>query len=126
MPNYLALVFAYTRSINLKLFFCTNFMARQRKSRIFLDIVKALKTCHDHQIAHQDIKLENVVVDPGQTVSLIDFGYSVHVLNVRKYFPRKFCGTPLYMAPEIIAKKNHDRKPQFSECSAALFAKLSS
>ena len=85
-------------------------MTRDRKYRIFLDIIKSVKTCHDNQIADQDIKMENLVINPKKQVYLIDFGYSIYIENINNYIPKKFCGTPLYMAPEIISKKNHNRK----------------
>ena len=42
-------------------------------------------------------------------VKLIDFGFSIKVQNDKKL--NIFCGTPAYMAPEIVKKLEYDGKP---------------
>lgn len=64
-----------------------------------------MKYCHKKCVVHRDIKLENVLISEDKVVKLIDFGFAVvvppeHYLNV-------FCGTPSYMAPEIVNKKEY-------------------
>lgn len=54
-------------------------------------------------MAHRDIKLENVMLDAGGNVKIIDFGFSTCIPNDKKI--KLFCGTPSYMAPEIVAKQ---------------------
>ncbi len=49
---------------------------------------------------HRDIKLENILIDNSLKIKLIDFGFSIHSKQKLKIF----CGTPSYMAPEIINK----------------------
>lgn len=66
--------------------------------------VGAIKYCHDHHIAHRDLKLENFLFennDPDAELKLIDFGLSRHYReNVRMHRP---VGTPYYVAPEVKA-----------------------
>ena len=57
---------------------------------------------HAKCIAHRDIKLENVMLDQRGNVKLIDFGFSTQIPNTQKI--KLFCGTPSYMAPEIVKK----------------------
>lgn len=71
--------------------------------RIFRQVILALCYCHSKCIAHRDIKLENVLLDDKHDVKLIDFGFSTCIPNDKKM--RIFCGTPSYMAPEIVLKK---------------------
>jgi serine/threonine protein kinase len=54
---------------------------------------------------HRDIKLENLLLDESATVKLIDFGFSTVVPPGKKI--KVFCGTPSYMAPEIVARKEY-------------------
>lgn len=57
---------------------------------------------------HRDIKLENVIIKPSNLdLRLIDFGFAVR--NDKKL--TIFCGTPSYMAPEIVKKQEYYGKP---------------
>ena len=52
---------------------------------------------------HRDIKLENVISNKGK-IKLIDFGFSTCLLSKDQKI-KIFCGTPGYMAPEIVSKE---------------------
>ncbi len=51
-------------------------------------------------MVHRDLKLENVLIDQNKLVKLIDFGFSIAIAPETKL--NIFCGTPSYMAPEIV------------------------
>ena len=72
--------------------------------KLFLQILKAVDHCHSMNVTHRDIKLENLLINEKAEIKLIDFGFS----TIDNDPSRVFCGTPNYMAPEIVAK---------SECS---------
>jgi MAP/microtubule affinity-regulating kinase len=110
MPDHLILIFPFQNAKNLKTFFYNNFVSRHIKFLIFLQIVRAIKFCHSKKIAHRDIKLDNIIIDKNRNINLIDLGYSIQIPEISKYSTKKFCGTPLYMAPEVISKKQHNRK----------------
>jgi len=62
--------------------------------------------CHRKSVVHRDIKLENVLYEPSTaTVKLIDFGFAIALAPGAKL--NIFCGTPSYMAPEIVNKKEY-------------------
>lgn len=71
--------------------------------RIFKQIIQGLEYCHNLNITHRDIKLENILIDPHHCVKIIDFGFSTCFSNDKKI--RLFCGTPSYMSPEIVTKQ---------------------
>ncbi|CAG9326659.1 unnamed protein product [Blepharisma stoltei] len=73
--------------------------------RIFGQILSAVDYCHSLGIAHRDIKLENILIDKYNNIKLIDFGFSTYVSSDKKN--TVFCGTPSYMAPEIIARRGY-------------------
>ena len=61
-------------------------------------------------MTHRDIKLENVLLNDANTeIKLIDFGFSTCIPNDRKI--KIFCGTPSYMAPEIVSKIEYEGPP---------------
>ena len=51
------------------------------------------------------MKLENILIDDRNHLKLIDFGFSVCISPEQRL--RIFCGTPSYMAPEIVQKKEY-------------------
>lgn len=73
---------------------------------LFKQAVQAIHYCHARSITHRDIKLENVLLNEEKNqVRLIDFGFSTCIPNDKKV--KLFCGTPSYMAPEIVTKKEY-------------------
>ena len=58
---------------------------------------------HGKNIAHRDVKLENILIDKKGIIKLIDFGFSCN--SSADEMLRVFCGTPSYMAPEIVNKR---------------------
>lgn len=61
-----------------------------------------LEYLQSEKIVHRDIKLENILFDSHRQVKIVDFGFSVSTTDKKL---RIFCGTPSYMAPEIIRRK---------------------
>ncbi|XP_004676695.2 PREDICTED: serine/threonine-protein kinase DCLK3 [Condylura cristata] len=74
---------------------------------MLMDLCKALVHIHDKSIVHRDLKPENLLVqrneDKSTTLKLADFGLAKHV--VRPIFT--VCGTPTYVAPEILSEKGY-------------------
>lgn len=63
-----------------------------------LQIAIAFEKLHSLNIAHRDVKLENILISKDLGVKVIDFGFSVHLLRKDdRLFD--FCGTPHYIAP---------------------------
>jgi serine/threonine protein kinase len=65
----------------------------------------ALKHCHDKGIIHRDLKPENLILSSIQSdidVKIADFGLSIEDDESTKEERQIACGTPLYIAPEMI------------------------
>ena len=65
-------------------------------------MVLALEFMHAKNIIYRDLKPENVLVDIDGYLKITDFGLSR--MNVKEKEARSICGTPEYLAPEIIMK----------------------
>ena len=76
---------------------------------IFKQIVDGIMYCHNNGIVHRDIKLANILIDRFNNVKIIDFGFSTYFINGKNI--KLFCGTPAYMAPEIILQKEYSGPP---------------
>ena len=67
---------------------------------ILTGIAKGLKECHQRNIIHRDIKPQNIVINLlTMEPTIIDFGMALDLKEECEY--RK-CGTPAYMAPEVL------------------------
>ena len=74
------------------------------------DVISAVYYLHNMKpiIIHRDIKPENVLLADGLVAKLTDFGWSNYMQEDQKR--TTVCGTPIYLAPEIIKEQGHDEK----------------
>ena len=77
--------------------------------RLFRQIISGIAYCHERNITHRDIKLENLLLDEFNNIKIIDFGFSTCVSQGQKL--KIFCGTPSYMCPEIVQKREYEGPP---------------
>jgi serine/threonine protein kinase len=65
-------------------------------------LIIIVKYCHESGICHRDIKLENILLNTDNSITLIDFGLSVQKTG-SKFIMYDKCGSPDYMAPEVMS-----------------------
>lgn len=68
----------------------------------------AIGYLHSKGIAHRDLKLENILVDQDGYIKIIDYGLA-KMLKEEGDVSNSFCGTPEYLAPEMIKGEGHDK-----------------
>ena len=77
---------------------------------LFRQLVLAVEYIHSQKVTHRDLKLENLLMDSESSVlKVIDFGFSTCFSHEKKV--KLFCGTPTYMAPEIVTRKEYCGPP---------------
>ncbi|KAG9234105.1 camp-dependent protein kinase A [Amylocarpus encephaloides] len=69
------------------------------------EIVLIIEFLHEREgVAYRDLKPENLLLDAEGHIKLVDFGFAKRLGNRETY---TLCGTPEYLAPEVIQSKGH-------------------
>ena len=85
-------------------------------------IALALDYLHHKGIIYRDLKPENILMDDKGYLKLADFGMAKKLKNDEKAM--SFCGTPEYLAPEIITMEGHDKSADWWSFGILLFEML--
>lgn len=67
----------------------------------------AIGYLHTKGIVHRDLKLENILIDEAGYVMIIDYGLAKMLDDNQE--ATSFCGTPEYLAPEMVNQAGHDK-----------------
>ncbi|CAG2108278.1 unnamed protein product [Medioppia subpectinata] len=76
----------------------------------FAQILSAMVYMHKMYCAHRDLKLQNILLDEVKDVLISDFGLS-RAFDEPNVEAKTYCGTPSYMAPEILEGKGKKEIP---------------
>ena len=68
-------------------------------------VVSVFEYIHSRNICYRDLKPENLMIDSQGFIKMVDFGFAKVVTD--KTFT--MCGTPEYMAPEILLRRGHNK-----------------
>lgn len=91
--------------------------------KYFQQLISAVDYCHSHGVFHRDLKPENLLLDDNWELKVTDFGLSAVTDQIQPDgLLHTLCGTPAYVAPEILAKKGYDgAKVDVWSCGVILF-----
>ncbi|XP_029332871.1 phosphorylase b kinase gamma catalytic chain, skeletal muscle/heart isoform isoform X2 [Mus caroli] len=81
--------------------------------KIMRALLEVICTLHKLNIVHRDLKPENILLDDNMNIKLTDFGFSCQLQPGEKL--REVCGTPSYLAPEIIQCSMDDGHPGYGK-----------
>ncbi|KAE8676098.1 CBL-interacting protein kinase 5 [Hibiscus syriacus] len=92
----------------------------------FQQLISAVDFCHSRGVYHRDLKPENLLLDEGGNLKVTDFGLSAFSEHLKQDgLLYTTCGTPAYVAPEVISKKGYDgSKADIWSCGVILYVLL--
>lgn len=85
------------------------------------ELLDAVEYLHEHGIVHRDLKTDNLMIMPSGHLKIIDFGFSKHI-GLSTTFTT--CGTPEYVAPEILLNKGHQLSSDMWSYGVCLYEML--
>lgn len=91
--------------------------------KYFQQLISAVGFCHARGVYHRDLKPENLLLDEDGDLKVSDFGLSTVSDQIQQDgLFHTFCGTPAYVAPEVLARKGYDAaKVDIWSCGVILF-----
>ena len=106
-PNFVYIVLELCRKRSLMELHKRRKAITEPESRYFVyQILLGCKYLHDNKIIHRDLKLGNVFLNDSMEVKIGDFGLATKV-DYDGERKKTLCGTPNYIAPEVLGKKGH-------------------
>ncbi|CAL8470696.1 g10238 [Coccomyxa elongata] len=91
----------------------------------FQQLISGVEYCHSQGVCHRDLKLENTLLDgrPAPRLKICDFGYSKSAVFDSQ--PKSTVGTPAYIAPEVLSRKQYDGEiADVWSCGVTLYVML--
>jgi serine/threonine protein kinase len=77
--------------------------------KYFRQLISGVEYCHKQGVCHRDLKPENLLLDESEMLKISDFGLSaLYGSDHNSTLLHTTCGTPNYVAPEVLADKGYD------------------
>ena len=88
-----------------------------------IEIILAIEFLHKNNMLYRDLKPENIMVDSNGHIKLTDFGLS-KMFTKTKEKAFTICGTPQYLAPEILSDDGYDNSVDWWSLGCVMYEML--
>src|SRR3990167_2026535 len=90
----------------------------------FLELLLLLDDLHKQNIVYRDVKAENILLALNGHLKLTDFGLARTVPDSNRDENLSYCGSPIYIAPETLLRRNYSKKVDYYAFGVLLFEML--
>ena len=118
-PNFVYLILEYCHQGDLSKFLNKRPMKEKYAKKYMKHLLAGLKYLIENNIIHRDLKPQNIMVTKNDTLKICDFGFARHFDS--NMMLNTLCGTPLYMAPEILTYSNYTNKADLWSIGVILY-----
>lgn len=106
--NYLYMIVDYCPNGDLSMLLAkqpNHKLSEHTVQNYIAQIILALEDLHRRNFIYRDLKPENILIDKKGYLKLADFGLAANDIKSQNDFARSFCGSPIYLSPEILKSK---------------------
>ena len=103
--NCIYLILEYCQKGDLSNFLNKRPLKEEMVCNYIKQLAKGLKYLIDRNIIHRDLKPQNILISDSDEIKITDFGFARYYKQ--NEMVETICGSPLYMAPEIMKKKKY-------------------
>lgn len=121
--EYLCFVMEYAAGGDLMMHIHAAVFSNKRGQFYAAEIVLGLEFLHDHGIIYRDLKLDNLLLDHEGHIKIADFGLCKENMNHGDR-TNTFCGTPEFIAPEILTQDDYTRAVDWWALGVLIFEML--
>lgn len=100
------IILEYCPKGDLSQFLQNNHLEENEVKMYFLQLIESVKYLRDNKIMHRDIKPTNILMSSDNELKLSDFGLAKRYQKP-SLLSETICGSPLYMAPELLFEKQY-------------------
>lgn len=88
------------------------------------EIVLAIEDLHRRNYIYRDLKPENILLDESGHLKLADFGLAAENIRSANDFAKSFCGSPIYISPEILKSKRSYKTSDYYTMGVVMYELL--
>ena len=123
-PKYIYFILEYIQGGELFTLLRSNVTFPVPQTKFYIaHIITVFEYLHSKNIVYRDLKPENILINKNGYLKLTDFGFAKQ-LDSEKAKTYTLCGTPEYLAPEIILNKGHGKAVDWWTLGILLFEML--
>ena len=106
--DYIFIIMEFCEKGDLRKFLKRRPLKEQHVKKLMIQLVSGMQYMYNNNIYHRDLKPQNILIDKYYNLKITDFGLAKDEEENPLF--KTICGSPMYMAPEIMKYKKYDKK----------------